>query len=58
MNKSIGVIIPEGCKQIYVFKNEDDFMEEVNSGRMKSLYGINDKEKSFFPLFIAYKILK
>ena len=58
MNKSVGIVIPEGCKQIVIFDNEDNFIEEINSGRMFPLYGERDEEKTFFPIFIAYKNLE
>lgn len=58
MSRSIGIVIPEGCKQLYVFEGEEDFIREVNSGRMTPLYGLSDKEKSLFPIFIACRSLE
>ncbi len=58
MCRSIGIIIPEGCKQIYIFENEEDFIKAIESGKMTPLYGANSREISLFPVYIAYRILK
>lgn len=54
MGNSVGVLIPDGCKQIYIFDTEENFLEQINAGRMQPLYGYNEEEKSFVPAFIAY----
>lgn len=53
--KAIGIIIPEGCRQLYVFDNKEHFQELVKSGRMIPLYEISEGDKTFIPVYIAYK---
>ena len=52
--KSIGVTIPNDCKQIYVFDTAEEFLKQLASGKMIPLYGKQEHEKMFFPIFIAY----
>lgn len=55
MGKTVGVIIPDNVKQIYVFDNEKDFKYQIDNGSMKPLYGNKEYETSFMKLYIAYK---
>lgn len=52
-SKVLGLLIPDCCKQIYVFEAETDFMDAVNSGQMIPLYGIQEHEREYMPVFIA-----
>ena len=49
----IGIIIPQDCKNIYVFQNEEDFFAQIRSGKMVPLYGNEDYQKKM-NLFVAY----
>ncbi len=53
ISKTLGILIPDGCKQIYVFENESDFLSAVQSGQMIPLYGAKRHEKEYLPLYIA-----
>lgn len=53
ISKTLGILIPDGCKQIYVFENESDFLSAVHSGQMIPLYGTKRHEKEYLPLYIA-----
>lgn len=55
ISKTLGILIPDGCKQIYVFENESDFLSAVQSGQMIPLYGAKRHEKDYLPLYIAQK---
>ena len=52
MGKVIGIVIPDDCKNIYVFQSNQEFTEQVTSGRMKALYG--DKGYQMEGPYIAY----
>lgn len=54
MGKTIGILIPEDCKQIYIFENKKDFNDQISTGRMKPLYGANASEKDFMNALVAY----
>ena len=53
ISKTLGILIPDGCRQIYVFENESDFLSAVQSGQMIPLYGTKRHEKEYLPVFIA-----
>lgn len=49
----IGIIIPRGCTNIYVFQKEEDFVAQVQSGKMIPLYG-NEEYQKEDGLYVAY----
>lgn len=49
----IGILIPEGCKNIYVFQKREDFISQIESGKMIALYG-NEENQENMNLFVAY----
>lgn len=49
----IGIIIPQGCTNIYVFQKEEDFVAQVQSGKMIPLYG-NEEYQKEDGLYVAY----
>lgn len=49
----IGIIIPQDCANIYVFHKEEDFIAQIQSGKMFPLYGNEDYQKEN-GLFVAY----
>ncbi|MEI3215177.1 MAG: hypothetical protein V8S90_13585 [Lachnospiraceae bacterium] len=53
MGKVIGIVVPDDCKNIYVFQSNQEFTDQITSRRMKALYGDKDyqKEKA---MYIAY----
>lgn len=52
MSKVIGIVIPDDCKNIYVFHSKQKFTEQITSGRMKALYGDKGYQKE--GTYIAY----
>lgn len=53
VSRTLGILLPDGCKQIYVFESETEFVDAVNSGQMIPLYGIQESEREYMPVFIA-----
>lgn len=49
----IGITIPHGCKNIYVFRKKEDFIEQTRSGKMIPLYGNEECQKDM-NLLVAY----
>jgi len=53
-SKVVGISIPSSCTNIYIFQNEDEFIAQINSGKMLPLYGNKDSQKAYMKLFVAY----
>ena len=49
----IGILIPPGCKNIYVFREKEEFISQIESGKMIALYG-NEENQEDMNLFVAY----
>ncbi len=54
MGKSFGIKIPSDCNFVYVFDTKKDFIDQVDSGQMKPLYGRDTSETEFVQTFMAY----
>ena len=37
MGKVIGIVVPDDCKNIYVFQSNQEFTDQITSRRMKAL---------------------
>jgi hypothetical protein len=52
--KSLGISIPEEVKRIYLFNNRKDFIDQIDNGKMKPLYGNVKSDEEYVPIYIAY----
>lgn len=52
--KSVGLLIPEDCRHIFVFDNKEDFTAQIQSGKMKPLYGEKEFQNEYMKLHVAY----